>query len=292
MTAPLRRNPLTGELVLVVPGRAGRPGATGRTVRTGDPATCPFCEGNEGLTPPEVAAYGRETDAADQPGWTVRVVPNKFPAFDGQEVVIHGPQHADAVADLAPGVLEAAVAAWRHRRDHHRAAGAAHLLVAINEGAAAGASLEHSHSQLVPFRETPPLAERELAAFAAGCPLCQRARGVIREADGLVSFCPPWGRMPYETWIAPADHRRRAPFDRPLAEALADMAQRFRRLLGRDVAWNAIVHDAPLGGDAPFHWHIELLPRLTVAAAIELGAGIWVNVVDPARAATELADAG
>ncbi len=292
MTAPLRRNPLTGELVLVVPGRAGRPGATGRTVRAGDPATCPFCEGNESLTPPELAAYGRHGGGTDQPGWTVRVVPNKFPAFDGQEVVIHGPAHAAAVADLAPGVLEAVVDAWRDRRDHHRLAGVAHLLIAINEGAAAGASLEHSHSQLVPFAEAPPVAERELAAFAGGCPLCEPPSGVVREADGLVSFCPPWGRMPYETWIAPAAHGREAPLDRALAGAIADMAQRFRRLLGEDAAWNAIVHDAPLAGDAPFHWHVELLPRLTVAAAVELGAGIWVNVVDPARAAEELAGAG
>jgi galactose-1-phosphate uridylyltransferase len=73
-------------------------------------------------------------------------------------------------------------------------------------------------------------------------------------------------------------------------DALADMASRFRRLLGEGTAWNAIVHDGPLSGDAPFHWHVELMPRLTVAAAVELGAGIWVNVVDPAAAAGELAD--
>jgi UDPglucose--hexose-1-phosphate uridylyltransferase len=275
-----------------VPGRAGRPGATGRTVRSGDAATCPFCEGNEQLTPPEVAAYGRGAGApADGRGWTVRVVPNKFPAFDGQEVVIHGPAHADSVADVAPGVLEAAVEAWRDRREHHRAMGASHLLAAINEGAGAGASLEHSHSQLVPFAEPPPVAALEMRAFQSGCPLCEPAQGVVHEADGLVSFCPPWSRLPYETWIAPSAHEQRAPLDGPLAAALGDMALRFRRLLGRDVAWNAIVHDAPLSGEAPFHWHVELFPRLTVPAAIELGAGIWVNVVDPARAAAELAAA-
>jgi UDPglucose--hexose-1-phosphate uridylyltransferase len=287
----LRQNPLTGERVLVVPGRAGRPGATGRTVRTGDPSTCPFCEGHEGLTPPELAAYGRHGGGPDEPGWTVRVVPNKFPAFDGQEVVIHGPTHADSVTDLAPGVLETAVEAWRDRREHHRAAGASHLLVAINEGAAAGASLEHSHSQLVPFPQPPPVAALEMAAFSAGCALCEPPEGVVREVGGLISFCPPWSRMPYETWITPTVHEARAPLDPVLAEALADMAGRYRRLLGEGVAWNAIVHDAPLTGDAPFHWHVELMPRLTVAAAIELGAGIWVNVVDPSRAATELAEA-
>jgi UDPglucose--hexose-1-phosphate uridylyltransferase len=243
------------------------------------------------LTPPELAAYGRRGGRPDEPGWTVRVVPNKFPAFDGQEVVIHGPEHVDAVVDLAPGVLDAAVDAWRDRREHHRAAGASHLLVAINEGAAAGASLDHSHSQLVPFADPPPVALIEMEAFLGGCPLCEPAQGIVREAEGLVTFCPPWSRMPYETWIAPTAHEPRAPLDAGLAEALADMAARFRRLLGAGLAWNAIVHDGPLTVDAPFHWHVELMPRLTVAAAIELGAGIWVNVVDPARAATELAQA-
>jgi UDPglucose--hexose-1-phosphate uridylyltransferase len=276
--------------VLVVPGRAGRPGALGRTVRSGSPAVCPFCEGSEALTPPELAAYGRsDRGQRDGPGWVVRVVPNKFPAFDGQEVVIHGPDHASAVADLEPGVLSAAVAAWRDRRDHHAAAGCGYLLVAINEGAAAGASLEHSHSQLFPFAAPPPAVDRELAAFAAGCPLCGPAEHVVHESDGLVSFCPPWARTPYETWIAPREHAARAPFDRALAGSIADMAARFRRVLGADVAWNAIVHDAPLSPEQPFHWHVELLPRLTVAAAVELGAGIWVNVVEPQRAAAELA---
>jgi UDPglucose--hexose-1-phosphate uridylyltransferase len=278
--------------VLVVPGRAGRPGATGRTTRSGDPATCPFCEGHEALTPPELAAYGRSGGGPDRPGWTVRVVPNKFPAFAGQEVVIHGPKHAAAVADLAPGVLAAAVEAWRDRREHHRSAGAGYLLAAINEGAAAGASLEHSHSQLVPFSAPPPAVASELASFARGCPLCDPPSGVVRRANGLVSFCPPWARMPYETWIVPEQHQPAAPLDAALAAAIGDMAARFRGLLGAEAAWNAIVHDAPLRGDAPYHWHVELLPRLTVAAAIELGAGIWVNVVDPERAAAELAGAG
>ena len=276
----------------MVPGRAGRPGATGRTTRSGDPATCPFCEGHEALTPPELAAYGRSGGGPDEPGWTVRVVPNKFPAFAGQEVVIHGPRHAAAVADLAAGVLAAAVEAWRDRREHHRAAGAGYLLAAINEGAAAGASLEHSHSQLVPFSAPPPAVASELASFARGCPLCDPPSGVVRRADGLVSFCPPWARMPYETWIVPEQHQPAAPLDAALATAIGDMAARFRVLLGAEAAWNAIVHDAPLRGDAPYHWHVELLPRLTVAAAIELGAGIWVNVVDPERAAAELAGAG
>jgi UDPglucose--hexose-1-phosphate uridylyltransferase len=105
-----------------------------------------------------------------------------------------------------------------------------------------------------------------------------------------VTFCPPWSRVPYETWIAPTEHEPRAPLDEALADAIADAVSRLRALLGPDLAWNAVVHDAPLTGEHPqHHWHVELLPRLTVAAAVELGAGIWINVVEPERAARELA---
>lgn len=277
---------------MIVPGRAGRPGAMGRTTRTSDAATCPFCEGHEGLTPPEVAAFGRAGGGPDTPGWKVRVVPNKFPAFAGQEVVVHGPVHVTSIGDVSTDVLETVVTAWNARRAYHRSAGAAWLLIGINEGAGAGASLEHSHSQLFPFDAIPPAGHRELAGFAEGCPLCERQVNVVRERDGLVTFCPAWSRMPYETWIAPAAHEPNAQLDGALATALADAVARLRGVLGADLAWNAVVHDAPLAGDHPHHhWHVELLPRLTVAAAVELGAGIWVNVVEPARAAGELTDA-
>jgi UDPglucose--hexose-1-phosphate uridylyltransferase len=264
----------------------------GRTTRTADAAACPFCEGHEQLTPPEVAAFGRAGGAPDSPGWQVRVVPNKFPAFPGQEVVIHGPVHVTSVADVDTDVWKTVVTAWSARRGHHRTAGAAWLLIGINEGAGAGASLEHSHSQLVPFDAVPPLAERELEGFAAGCPLCAAPDHAVQDSDGLVTFCPPWSRVPYETWIAPTEHEPRAPLDEALADAIADAVARLRALLGPELAWNAVLHDAPLTGAHPqHHWHVELLPRLTVAAAVELGAGIWINVVEPERAARELAHA-
>lgn len=278
--------------MLVVPDRAGRPGATGRTTRVGNAATCPFCGGHEQMTPPEVAALGRRQGPADSPGWVVRVVPNKYPAFPGHEVVVHGPDHVTSLGDLAPGLLETVVTAWRERRAAHAGLGTGHLLVAINEGAAAGASLDHSHSQLVPFAGPPPLIEREMAAFGGGCPLCEPLQNVVRCGDGLVTFCPAWSRLPYETWIAPHTHAATSPLDAAVGTALADAVARLRSLLGSDLAWNGVLHESSAGSNAPFHWHLELLPRLTVQASVELGAGIWVNVVDPARAAGELTEAG
>jgi UDPglucose--hexose-1-phosphate uridylyltransferase len=294
MTPDLRRNPLNGAPVLIVPGRASRPGATGRTTRVGAARTCPFCEGHERETPPEVevdldAREGREHDT---PGWRVRVVPNKYPAIPGHEVVVHGPDHLVALADASPDLVEEVVFMWGRRREAHRLAGDAYLLAGLNEGAGAGASLEHSHSQLVPFGEIPPAVAAEAAALAQPCALCaelERLDGTtIRREDGLVTFAAPWGRSPYETWIAPETHTGVVGDDAAaLGRALLDVARRYRSVLGDGLSWNAILHDAPLpGGD--WHWHLETLPRITVPALVELGSGLWINTVDPAEAADHL----
>jgi UDPglucose--hexose-1-phosphate uridylyltransferase len=274
---------------VVAPGRSRRPGAQGRTTRIADAATCPFCEGHEAMTPPEVQAFGRpDTAPADSPGWTVRVVPNKFPAVPGQEVVIHGPAHVLSFADLDPGVLETTATAWRARRAAH--ADAAWTMVAVNEGPAAGASLDHSHSQIVPFPEIPPAIAAQSPAFESGCALCA-ALGIedartIRHADGLRTITPAWSRFAYEAWIAPDAHTPDPGWE-GLAIAVADAVRRMREVLGADLAWNCVVYSAPTGNDH-WHWHAEIWPRLTVAAAAELGADVWINIVDPDIAAAEL----
>jgi UDPglucose--hexose-1-phosphate uridylyltransferase len=280
--------------VVVAPGRSTRPGALGRTTRIADAATCPFCEGHEAMTPPEVLALGRAGGGPDTPGWTVRVVPNKFPAIPGQEVVVHGPKHVIAFADLPAGVVTTALAAWNLRRCHFERAdaGPAYLLAAINEGPAAGASLDHSHSQLVPFAEIPPAVAAELPAFAPPCALCAAAAGedarTVRLQDGLRTFAPVWSRFAYELWIVPEEHAAYPSDPAALAAALLDATRGLRAVLGDTLAWNAVMHAAPLRSDDPYHWHIEIWPRLTVAASVELGAGIWVNIVDPDTAAREL----
>ena len=274
---------------MVAPGRSRRPGAQGRTTRIADAATCPFCEGHEDMTPPEVQAFGRPEGAApDSPGWTVRVVPNKFPALPGQEVVIHGPAHVLSFAELPAGVLETTAEAWRARRAAH--ADAAWTAVAVNEGPAAGASLDHSHSQIVPLPEIPPLVQAQAEALSDECALCW-ALGVedartVRHAGGLRTIAPGWSRFAYELWIAPDAHAAEPGWEE-LATALADAVRRLRAVVGTDLAWNCVVYAAPAGLDR-WHWHAEVWPRLTVPAAAELGAGLWINIVDPDVAATEL----
>jgi UDPglucose--hexose-1-phosphate uridylyltransferase len=274
---------------VVAPGRSRRPGAQGRTTRIADAATCPFCEGHEEMTPPEVQAFGRPEGAApDSPGWTVRVVPNKFPAIPGQEVVIHGPAHVLSFAELPAGVLETTAEAWRARRAAH--ADAAWTAVAVNEGPAAGASLDHSHSQIVPLPEIPPLVQAQAEALSDECALCW-ALGVedartVRHAGGLRTIAPAWSRFAYELWIAPDAHAAEPGWEE-LAAALADAVRRLRAIVGTDLAWNCVVYAAPAALDR-WHWHAEVWPRLTVPAAAELGAGLWINIVDPDVAATEL----
>jgi UDPglucose--hexose-1-phosphate uridylyltransferase len=274
---------------VIAPGRRSRPGALGRTTRVAAATDCPFCEGHESQTPPETLAIGRDGGRPDSPGWAVRVVPNKFPAIEGQEVVVHGPQHALSLADVPPGVLELVVGAWRSRAEEHRRRGAAWVMACVNEGAGAGASLEHSHSQIVPFAEVPPLVELAVSAIAAGCPLCRPVQDalLIRRNDGIRTFCPSWSRMPYETWLVPDQHLPEPPDAGALAGVLLDAVNRLRAALGHQLDWNAVLKTAP-AGVSDFHWHIEITPRITVPASVELGAGIWVNVVDPEVAAAAL----
>ena len=242
------------------------------------------------MTPPEVQAYGRADGApADSPGWTVRVVPNKFPAIPGQEVVIHGPEHVLAFANLPAKVIATTAEAWHARREAHRTE-AAWTAVAVNEGPAAGASLDHSHSQIVPFPEIPPGVAAQAAAFAEHCNLCW-ALGVedartVRHADGLRTIAPAWSRFAYELWIVPDAHAAEPGWGE-LATAIADAARRLSAVLGADLAWNCVIYAAP-EGDERWHWHAEVWPRLTIVAAAELGAGVWINIVDPDVAAEEL----
>ncbi len=288
----LVENPLTGVPVVIAPGRASRPGAAASHHPHQQAKTCPLCEGNEAMTPPETLALGRPAGApADSPGWTVRVVPNKYPAFDGQEVIVHGPRHVTRYAELPTAVLEQVGVAWRQRAQAAVDAGAAWVLLCINEGPGAGASLDHSHSQLVPFEQVPPVLAQELAATSDGCRLCEALAGerdhVVESDREFEVLCPSWSRLPYETWIVPTTHAPRAEAAQLMTTAIRGAVDRLQTVLGSDLAWNAVVHESPPGGP-DFHWHIEILPRLTVPASVELGTGVWVNTVDPAVAAAEL----
>jgi UDPglucose--hexose-1-phosphate uridylyltransferase len=204
----------------------------------------------------------------------VRVVPNLYPAFERQEVVVHAPEHVRSIANLSDEQLDFVAEAWQRRR---AAEPGGYLHALINEGRTAGGSLAHSHSQLVWLPDTPPAVatERDLAAALDAEP--------VLEQDGIVAVCPRAGRVPYETLLAPVKPEGDPWTSDRLGAGLHALAAVVRRLhkLGGPVPLNAWLHAGPW-------WHIELFPRLTVLAGIELGAGIYVNTVAPEDAANQL----
>jgi UDPglucose--hexose-1-phosphate uridylyltransferase len=265
----LRRDPVAGRWVAIAPARAARPGATEEV--EDELASCPFCARHEDRTPPETLRLG------DGPtGWDVRVVPNLYPALERQEVVIHGHGHRRSVGELGDDTLALVAEAWQRRA---RDAGGT-VFAILNEGHAAGASLPHSHSQLAWLPGPPPalLAERGLPDGI-----------VVLEREGLVASCPRASRVPYEVLITtarPEPEGLRSDLLAPALQLLAELVRRIQRLRdGEPTPLNAWLHEGT-------PWHLELVPRTTRLAGLELGAGVYVNPVAPEDAAVALRDAG
>ena len=272
----------------MAPGRARRPGVGVPRIEEETPAeleACPFCEGREGRTPPETLALPARRPA-DSPGWMVRVVPNLYPAFERQEVVIHSRGHVRSLADVTDDELSLVAEAWRRRVAAAREAGFRYVHACINEGRAAGASLAHSHSQLVWMADEPPAVTRERHDTCQVCAVLAGAPRVL-ESEALAAVCPPAGRTPYELLIAPREHAGDAFGGVALEQAmrvLRAVIERLRAVEG-PVPWNAWLH----GGA---HWHLEVVPRLTIFAGVELGAEIYVNTLAAEDAAAALRAAG
>jgi UDPglucose--hexose-1-phosphate uridylyltransferase len=217
--------------------------------------------GREDRTPPETYRVGTAN------AWTVRVVPNLYPAFDRQEVVVHSPRHVRTFAELSDNEVAAVAQAWTARTE----AVPGYVHACINEGRAAGSSLPHSHSQLVWLDGPPPEVSREEGRHPQ---LVDDL--VVAERGGMRAAVHPVGRLPYETMVAGE------PFELEAALfLLREVITRLRAVEGA-APWNAWLHPR----------HLEIVPRLTVLAGVELGAGIYVNTVAPEDAAAALRGAG
>jgi UDPglucose--hexose-1-phosphate uridylyltransferase len=254
--------------------------------------TCPFCEGREDQTPPETFAIAPSARAPDTPGWFVRVVANKYPAFEHHEVVIHTPWHSRSFGELSVEEAEAVAHAWLARAEAAREAGYAHLQAVLNEGREAGGSLAHSHSQLVWLPEAPPLVRQEASEECAVCRVLGDAAR-IDQVGGVLLTAPHAARGPYELLLAPTAHVGDA-FAR--GAGLAAALELLRRGIGRltelegGVPLNAWLHTPSFGAEG--HWHIEVLPRFSIIASLELGAGIYINSLAPEEAASRLRAVG
>ncbi len=310
----------------MAPGRAARPGASpdgGRGVGTGDP--CPFCPGNEAATLPAVATEDREGQ------WSVRVVPNLYPAFSGDgpftpveagpvfceadavgvhEVVILSPDHGRAWSALDDEQAALVMAVLRDRHEAHaRLPDIVYTQAFVNHGREAGASVAHPHGQLLGIPFVPDLVLDELAGFARhhelhdACVLCQtvdaeRTEGtrVVIDTGRVVVVCPYWSGTPFELLVVPTDHvedltRATPPDLSAVGLAVRDALAALDAAVG-DVAYNLVFHTAPHDhAGGPFHWHLHVLPRITNAAGFEQGTGVLINVVAPEDAAAELRSA-
>lgn len=322
----VRVDPLTGLKTVVAGERADRPGALVAAVDAPAPIdreTDPFADGHEDRTPPELHAAGRPDGApADAPGWKVRVVPNLFPAVEAEsptpprdanpdlftataahgahEVIVNAPDPVVSLGQLPAEQVALAMEVWRERLRAHADAACRHLIV--NERVEAGATQPHTHAQLFALDFVPASIARERERFTAHATRTmggnllgelvieevRRRERIVAIDDEAVLMAPFGSRLPYQLLLAPRTPRARFEDDGPtgaalLHRALALLAQRF----GAPPPLNLWIRTAPKGAEH-FAWRIDVVPRLTHLAGLELGAGVHLNVVPPERAAAEL----
>jgi UDPglucose--hexose-1-phosphate uridylyltransferase len=327
----IRIDPLSGHRTIVAGERSRRPGgAPGcEAPEQIDPERDPFAEGHEDRTPPELYAVRPNGGAADSPGWTVRVVPNLYPALTpadstgeerpaaqaypelftalpatgAHEVIVNGPQSVLSLADLPVEQVAVAVEAWRERMRVHAAS--AYVQLIVNERREAGASLPHTHSQLYALDFVPAAIARERERFGAyatrtmgqnllGDLLAEEVRlreRIVAIDDEAVLMAPYASRLPFQLMLAPRRPRARFEEDGPSGAALLhDGLSRLARHLGSSPPLNLWVRTAPHGAEH-FCWRIDILPRLTHLAGLELSTDVNLNIVAPEHAAALLRDA-
>jgi UDPglucose--hexose-1-phosphate uridylyltransferase len=324
-----RQDPLSRRWVIIGSDRAARPNEFVEEPVRRQPMPCPFCAGHEHETPDAVAVY-RHQGKGD---WLVRVVPNKYPAvtidearcpqclllgpqsqqdiipgFGRHEVIIESPRHVASLSELTDVEAELVFQAYRDRIAALKATGE-HRYVQIfkNAGPAAGASLEHVHSQLVALPGVPEVVAQELASCREFYDQCRRplmadliaqelATGerVVAQTTDFIAWCPSASRFPYEVCLAP--RRSAACFEDTPANQLGDLSRLAREVVLRiesaagPVAYNYVLHTQPFdtSADDHYHWHIEFLPRLTKVAGFEWGTGCFINPLPPETAASHL----
>lgn len=324
----LRKDPIVGRWVIVAKSRAKRPHDFTSTPKLNSGSFCPFCEGSEIHTPHEILAYRNAGTGRDEPGWRIRVVPNKFPALEiegdlnkrgdgiydmmrgvgAHEVIVESPRHLLSTADLTEEQLRDVFSVYRERlvdlkKDHRLVYG----MVFKNVGAAAGASLEHTHSQLIVTPIVPINVQEEMSGsldfyrYRGRCVYCdmihQELSGekrIVLDSPGYTAFCPFASRFPFETWILPKHHGSH--FENISKQGCDELARVMKQVMFKiesaldRPSYNYIIHTAPFDSQelGHYHWHIEIIPRLTKTAGFEWGTGFYINPVPPEEAAAFL----
>ena len=325
MPSELRKDPLSDRWVIIASERAKRPSDFEIEADASVPSFDPFAPGNEDKTPPEIAAFREAGTLPNKPGWRVRVVPNKFPVLqvegalnrrgDGiydrmqgigaHEVIIDTPDCVRSFTRLPDTQVQEMIWMYRDRLvDLRRDKRLKYGMIFKNVGVAAGAPLFHSHSQLIVTPIVPRNITQQIAVchefyeYRGRCLLCdmqaqeseQKTRVVI-DSGMFLAFEPYAPRSPFETWILPKNHE--AHFEDIQQQECEELAYILRRTvakiekgLGR-VAYNYMIFTSPFdSGPLPhYHWHIEIVPRMTRVAGFEWATGFYINPVPPEDAA-------
>ncbi|MEW6726319.1 galactose-1-phosphate uridylyltransferase [Desulforudis sp. 1088] len=326
-----RKDPVVDRWIVIATERAKRPTDFRCTPDELNPQSCPLCVGNEEMTPPEILAFREQETAPNSKGWWIRVVPNKFPAvradehpsswWEGiyevmngvgaHEVIVETTDHTNNLITQSDKQVEEIIWAWRARSlDLRNDSRLKYICIFKNKGRTAGASLEHAHSQLIATPMVPVDIKQELAgteAYRAAkgtCVFCdmihqELAQGqrIVIDSRHFVSIAPYASRFPFEMTILPKQHKH--DFGQIVEDEVRDLAQVLRASLAKlaatvcDPPFNMVIHTAPVNaGDASYyHWHIEIMPRLTIMAGFELGTGYFINPTPPELAARALRDA-
>ena len=322
----LRKHPIVGRWVIISTARSRRP-VDYKTFKTEYRyQVCPLCAGQEDKTPPEVLAYRAQGLLPNSPGWTLRVVPNKFPALmvegtldregvgiydkmngvGAHEVIIETPEHRKALVSFSEKEFEDVLWAYRDRiLDLKKDSRFRYIMIFKNYGEPAGASLEHSHSQLIALPVIPTVVIEEMVGAKTHyeekerCIFCDIIRQELMDGSRLVSenqeflaITPFASRFPFEVWILPKRHAssfqegQKSQYE-ALAKIFLDVLRRINKAL-MNPPYNFILHTAPLQDKAEedyYHWHFEIMPTLTQVAGFEWGTGFYINPTPPEEAA-------
>jgi UDPglucose--hexose-1-phosphate uridylyltransferase len=324
----LRKDPIVGRWVIIATSRARRSHDFDTTPQRQRGRFCPFCEGHEDKTPGEILAYRRPGTQPNGEGWRVRVVPNKFPALEieGQlskrgegiydmisgvgahEVIIESPRHLVSTSELSEEQLREVLWVYRDRLvDLKKDQRLVYGMIFKNVGAAAGASLEHTHSQLIVTPIVPINVWEEMTGslefynYRGRCVYCDMIqqelateKRIVLDTPGFVAFCPFASRFPFETWVLPKNHSSH--YENIQKNEVDDLSGVMRQVIGKietaldQPAYNYIIHTAPFDTQAlnHYHWHIEIMPSLMKTAGFEWGTGFYINPVPPEEAAAFL----
>ncbi|HDS15948.1 MAG TPA: galactose-1-phosphate uridylyltransferase [Proteobacteria bacterium] len=328
----LRKDPIVDRWVIISRERGKRPSEFSTMKQERKSGFCPFCPGNEDVVPPEILAYRQPGSQSNDQNWRLRVVPNKFPALhiegdimrqgDGvydkmngigaHEVIIETPDHQATLATMPIETVEDVLWAYRDRiRDLAGDGRFRYILVFKNQGLAAGATVEHSHSQIIALPIVPKRAKEEVDGakkfydYKERCVFCDiiqqeinQGLRMVSENHEFIAICPFAPRFPFETWILPKKHthdyqNNSKNMIEGLALILSDTLKRLNRVLDTP-PYNFIMHTAPVNyidTSTFYHWHIEIIPKLTRVAGFEWGSGFYINPTPPEESAKFLRDA-